>query len=100
MFGTVRTRILFFAFLSVFAVAGLSALSWSIILKAEDASKTLIQTNLNEAWRISNRTTGTSRILRTRSRPSFCCGMKSRPSSAVWRPLCRHIGRVWKRIRG
>ena len=54
MFGTVRTRILFFAFLSVFAVAGLSALSWSIILKAEDASKTLIQTNLNEAWLLAD----------------------------------------------
>ena len=41
MFGTVRTRILFFAFLSVFALAGLAALSWSIILKAQDASETL-----------------------------------------------------------
>lgn len=54
MFGTVRTRILFFAFLSVFALAGLAALSWSIILKAEDASKTLIQTNLNEAWLLAD----------------------------------------------
>ncbi|OAN92641.1 chemotaxis protein [Marinobacter sp. EhC06] len=54
MFGTVRTRILFFAFLSVFALAGLAALSWSIILKAEDASKTLIQSNLNQAWLLAD----------------------------------------------
>ena len=54
MFGTVRTRILFFAFLSAFALAGLAALSWSIILKAEGASETLIQTNLNETWLLAD----------------------------------------------
>ncbi|MBU2956015.1 methyl-accepting chemotaxis protein [Marinobacter sp. F3R08] len=54
MFSTVRTRILFFAFLSVFALAGLSALSWSIILKAEDASKTLIRNNLHETWLLAD----------------------------------------------
>ncbi|MBW0146094.1 methyl-accepting chemotaxis protein [Marinobacter arenosus] len=50
MLGTVRTRILCFAFLCVFALAGLAALSWTIILKAEDASGTLIRTNLKESW--------------------------------------------------
>lgn len=50
MLGTVRTRILCFAFLCVFALAGLAGLSWTIILKAEDASGTLIRTNLKESW--------------------------------------------------
>lgn len=50
MLGTVRTRILCFAFLCVFALTGLAALSWTIILKAEDASGTLIRTNLNQSW--------------------------------------------------
>lgn len=54
MFGTVRTRILVFAFLSLFAVAGLATLSWSIILKAEEASKTLIQSSLNESWLLAD----------------------------------------------
>ncbi|WP_273205868.1 methyl-accepting chemotaxis protein [Marinobacter subterrani] len=54
MFATVRTRILFFAFLSVVALAGLAALSWSIILKAEAASETLVRNNLNETWLLAD----------------------------------------------
>ncbi|KAA1173939.1 methyl-accepting chemotaxis protein [Marinobacter salinexigens] len=54
MFGTVRTRILCFAFLSVFALAGLGALSWTIILKAEEASNTLIRTSLQESWLLAD----------------------------------------------
>jgi methyl-accepting chemotaxis protein len=54
MFATVRTRILFFAFLSVFALAGLATLSWSIILKAEAASETLIRNNLSESWLLAD----------------------------------------------
>ncbi|AOY90185.1 chemotaxis protein [Marinobacter salinus] len=50
MLGTVRTRILFFAFLSVFALSGLAVLSWTIILKAEEASDSLISTKLKESW--------------------------------------------------
>ncbi|MBW4933029.1 methyl-accepting chemotaxis protein [Marinobacter sp. F4206] len=50
MLGTVRTRILCFAVLCVFALAGLAALSWTIILKAEEASGTLTHTNLKESW--------------------------------------------------
>ena len=54
MLGTVRTRILCFAFLCVFALAGLAALSWAIILKAEGASDTLIRTNLQETWLLAD----------------------------------------------
>lgn len=54
MFGTVRTRILCFAFLSLFAVAGLAALSWAIIVKAENASETLVRTSLNETWLLAD----------------------------------------------
>jgi len=50
MFGTVRSRILFFAFLCVLALAGLTTLAWSIILEAEDASTNLIHTSLEETW--------------------------------------------------
>lgn len=54
MLATVRARILFFAFLCVFAIAGLTALSWSIILKAETASGSLIRTSLNESWLLTD----------------------------------------------
>ncbi|KPQ27676.1 MAG: Methyl-accepting chemotaxis protein [Marinobacter excellens HL-55] len=50
MLATVRARIFFFALLSLIAVAGLAALSWVIILKAEDASETLVRQNLQESW--------------------------------------------------
>lgn len=50
MLGTVRFRILFFAFLCVLALAGLATLAWSIILKAEEASNNLIHTSLEETW--------------------------------------------------
>jgi methyl-accepting chemotaxis protein len=50
MLGTVRFRILFFALLCVLALAGLATLAWSIILKAEEASNSLIHTSLEETW--------------------------------------------------
>ncbi|QSR34750.1 hypothetical protein CFI10_07030 [Marinobacterium iners] len=50
MLGTVRFRILFFAFLCVLALAGLATLAWSIIIKAEEASNNLIHTSLEETW--------------------------------------------------
>ncbi|WP_273427404.1 methyl-accepting chemotaxis protein [Marinobacter sp.] len=54
MLGTVRARIFCFAFLCVFALAGLAALSWTIILKAEEASDALIRTNLEETWLLAD----------------------------------------------
>ena len=50
MLRTVRSRILFFSFLSVFALAALAALSWSIITRAEAASEELVRDNLTESW--------------------------------------------------
>lgn len=50
MLRTVRSRILFFSFLSVFALAALAALSWSIITRAESASRELVRDNLTESW--------------------------------------------------
>lgn len=50
MLKTVRSRILFFSFLSVFALAALAALSWTIITRAETAAEQLIQNNLTESW--------------------------------------------------
>jgi len=54
MLGTVRARIFCFAFLCVFALSGLAALSWTIILKAEEASDALIRTNLEETWLLAD----------------------------------------------
>ncbi|MFB2705051.1 methyl-accepting chemotaxis protein [Marinobacter shengliensis] len=50
MLSTVRARILFFAVLSLIAVTGLAVLSWTIILKAEDASENLMRNNLQDTW--------------------------------------------------
>lgn len=50
MLRTVRSRILFFSFLSVFALAALAVLSWSIMTRAEWASEALVQENLSESW--------------------------------------------------
>lgn len=50
MLATVRARILFFAFLSLSAVAGLAIMAWVIILKAESTSDNLIRHNLQESW--------------------------------------------------
>jgi len=50
MLATVRARILFFAFLSLSAVAGLAIMAWVIILKAENTSDNLIRHNLEESW--------------------------------------------------
>ncbi|XKH00936.1 methyl-accepting chemotaxis protein [Marinobacter nauticus] len=50
MLATVRARILFFAFLSLAAVAGLAAMAWVIILKAENTSDNLIRHTLQESW--------------------------------------------------
>lgn len=54
MLGTVRARIFCFAFLCVFALAGLATLSGMIILKAEEASDELIRTNLEETWLLAD----------------------------------------------
>ncbi|OEY68078.1 methyl-accepting chemotaxis protein [Marinobacter sp. X15-166B] len=50
MLGTARSRILCFACLCVVALSGLASLSWNVILKAEEASGTLVHTSLNESW--------------------------------------------------
>jgi len=50
MLATVRARILFFALLSLAAVAGLAIMSWVIILKAENTADSLIRHNLQESW--------------------------------------------------
>lgn len=50
MLRTVRSRILFFSFLSVFALAALAVLSWSIMTRAESASEALVRENLSESW--------------------------------------------------
>jgi len=50
MLRTVRSRILFFSFLSVFALAALAVMSWSIITRAESASEVLVNDNLKESW--------------------------------------------------
>ena len=50
MLRTVRSRILFFSFLSVFALAALAALSSSIMTRAESASEALVRENLSESW--------------------------------------------------
>lgn len=47
---TVRARILFFAVLSLGAVAGLAAMSWIIKLKAETTSNTLVRHHLEPSW--------------------------------------------------
>ncbi|WP_404366897.1 methyl-accepting chemotaxis protein [Marinobacter sp.] len=54
MLRTVRSRILFFSFLSVFALSALAALSWSIITKAENAAEQLIQNRLTESWLLND----------------------------------------------
>lgn len=54
MLRTVRSRILFFSFLSVFALSALALLSWSIIIKAENAAEQLIQNRLTESWLLSD----------------------------------------------
>ena len=50
MLATVRARILFFALLSLAAVASLAMMSWVIILKAENTADNLIRHNLQESW--------------------------------------------------
>ncbi|GGY73392.1 methyl-accepting chemotaxis protein [Marinobacter zhanjiangensis] len=54
MLRTVRSRILFFSFLSVFALSTLALLSWSIIIKAENAAEQLIQNRLTESWLLND----------------------------------------------
>ncbi len=54
MLRTVRSRILFFSFLSVFALSALALLSWSIIIKAENAAEQLIQNRLTESWLLND----------------------------------------------
>lgn len=54
MLRTVRSRILFFSFLSLFALSALALLSWSIITKAENAAEQLIQNRLTESWLLND----------------------------------------------
>lgn len=54
MLKTVRGRILFFSFFSVFALSGLALLSWSIIGKAESAAEQLIQNRMTESWLLND----------------------------------------------
>lgn len=54
MLKTVRSRILFFSFFSVFALSALALLSWSIIGKAENAAEHLIQNRLTESWLLND----------------------------------------------
>lgn len=54
MLRTVRSRILLFSFLSIFALAALAVLSWSIITKAEYAAEQLIQNRLTESWLLND----------------------------------------------
>lgn len=54
MLKTVRSRILFFSFFSIFALSALAFLSWSIIIKAENAAEQLIQSRLTESWLVSD----------------------------------------------
>lgn len=54
MLGTVRTRILFYAFLCVCALAGLAVLSWSMISKAESAADDLVAHGLEESWLLAD----------------------------------------------
>ena len=62
MLVTVRARILFFAFLSLVAVAGLAVMSWVIILKAENTSNSLIRHNLEESWMLIDLQQGHHRL--------------------------------------
>jgi len=50
MLATVRARILFFALLSLAAVASLAIMAQVIILKAENTADDLIRHNLQESW--------------------------------------------------
>lgn len=54
MLGTVRNRILFFSFFSIFALSALAFMSWSIIIKAENAAEQLIQSRLTESWLVND----------------------------------------------
>ena len=54
MLRTVRSRILFFSFLSVFALSALASLALTIITRAESASEQLIRNNLTESWRLDD----------------------------------------------
>ncbi len=54
MFSTVRTRILFFASLSISALAALAVLALLIIQEAQSASQRLITTGLQESWMLED----------------------------------------------
>lgn len=62
MLRTVRSRILFFSFLSVFALAALAVLSWSIMTRAESASEALVRENLSESWLLEDLEQGHRRL--------------------------------------
>lgn len=54
MLKTVRGRILFFSFFSVFALSTLALLSWSIIVRAENAAEQLIKNSMTESWLLTD----------------------------------------------
>ncbi len=54
MLKTVRSRILFYSFLSVFALSALTVLASSIISKAENVAENLIQNSLTESWLLND----------------------------------------------
>ena len=54
MLSTIRSRILFFSFLSIAAITALSLVSWSIVTKAEGAANQLIEDRLIEAWLLND----------------------------------------------
>ncbi|GGC93915.1 methyl-accepting chemotaxis protein [Halopseudomonas salina] len=54
MLSTVRTRILFFSFLSISALAALAIMSLLIIKETETASKRLITAGLQESWMLED----------------------------------------------
>lgn len=54
MLKTVRARVLAFALISVGAVAGLTAMAWVIIVKAEHTSQQLVGESLHESWLLAD----------------------------------------------
>ncbi len=54
MLATVRARIFFFAFLSLFALAALASVSWSIMTQATEATDSLINQDLEQTWRLTD----------------------------------------------
>lgn len=54
MLKTVRSRILFFAFLSAFALSAVAVLAWLAIATSERAAEQLIKDRLTESWLLND----------------------------------------------